>query len=170
MYTMGANSIKFLTFFIIIFYSIEVLGLRMVHHHRVGGLFGMQLQLLGKLHPDAFGFQQGHELPPVLHVRARRIAERGRVPFQLGVLGPRGGGVVLVQNLGIPVLEEGQINARGAVVEIPFPASVKEIVLSGFQSKMGWRPFYSSEEKALAREKLEKMASKIGRASCRERV
>ena len=24
-----------------------------------------------------------------------------------------------VQNLGIPVLEEGQINARGAVVEVP---------------------------------------------------
>ena len=33
------------------------------------------------------------------------------------------------------------------VVQKDFPASVKEIVLSGFQGRCGLRPFYSREEK-----------------------
>ena len=43
------------------------------------------------------------------------------------------------------------------VVQRDFPASVKEIVLSGCQSRMGLRPFYNSEEKKLAADNMEKM-------------
>ena len=35
-------------------------------------------------------------------------------------------------------------------VQRDFPASVLEIVLSGFQGQRGWRPFYTKEEKAAA--------------------
>lgn len=35
-----------------------------------------------------------------------------------------------------------------------FPASVREVVLSGCLNKMGMRPFYSKKEKALAEEKM----------------
>lgn len=38
-----------------------------------------------------------------------------------------------------------------------FPASVKEIVLSGCLNKMGNRPFYGIRERRLARENMEKM-------------
>lgn len=46
------------------------------------------------------------------------------------------------------------------MVQRDFPASVKEIVLSGCQSHVGFRPFYNQEEKALAKEAMEKI--KIG--------
>ncbi len=42
-------------------------------------------------------------------------------------------------------------------VQKDFPASVKEIVLSGCQSRSGLRPFYNKEEKALAAENMERM-------------
>lgn len=42
-------------------------------------------------------------------------------------------------------------------VQRDFPASVKEVVLSGCQARMGRRPFYRREEKQLARENMEKM-------------
>lgn len=42
-------------------------------------------------------------------------------------------------------------------VQKDFPASVKEIVLSGCLSRRGLRPFYSSGEKARAFENMEKM-------------
>ncbi|MGN0348620.1 MAG: metal ABC transporter ATP-binding protein [Roseburia sp.] len=38
-----------------------------------------------------------------------------------------------------------------------FPASVKEIVVSGFQSRCGLRPFYTKEEKQLALDHMEKL-------------
>lgn len=38
-----------------------------------------------------------------------------------------------------------------------FPASVKEIVLSGCQGRCGMRPFYTKEEKRLAADAMEKM-------------
>ncbi len=55
--------------------------------------------------------------------------------------------------------EENQKNETGYLpqrteVQKDFPASVFEIVLSGFQGKMGMRPFYSKKEKTLALEKL----------------
>ncbi len=43
------------------------------------------------------------------------------------------------------------------VVQKDFPASVKEIVLSGCQGRCGMRPFYNREEKNLAKEKMDKM-------------
>jgi zinc transport system ATP-binding protein len=42
-------------------------------------------------------------------------------------------------------------------VQKDFPASVREIVLSGCQSRCGRRPFYTKEEKQLAAENMEKM-------------
>lgn len=42
-------------------------------------------------------------------------------------------------------------------VQKDFPASVKEIVLSGCQSRCGKRPFYSKEEKQLALDNIKKM-------------
>ena len=43
------------------------------------------------------------------------------------------------------------------VVQRDFPASVREIVLSGCLGRCGARPFYSKEEKRLAQENMEKM-------------
>ncbi len=43
------------------------------------------------------------------------------------------------------------------VIQKDFPASVKEIVLSGCQGRTGLRPFYSKEEKRLAEENMERM-------------
>lgn len=43
------------------------------------------------------------------------------------------------------------------VVQKDFPASVKEIVLSGCQGRCGLRPFYTKEEKQLAKESMERM-------------
>ncbi|MBE5870712.1 MAG: metal ABC transporter ATP-binding protein [Lachnospiraceae bacterium] len=43
------------------------------------------------------------------------------------------------------------------LVQRDFPASVKEIVLSGCQARCGLRPFYNKEEKKLAQENMEKM-------------
>ena len=43
------------------------------------------------------------------------------------------------------------------VVQKDFPASVREIVLSGCQSRCGLRPFYSRAEKRLAEENMQRM-------------
>lgn len=43
------------------------------------------------------------------------------------------------------------------LVQRDFPASVREIVLSGCQNRCGFRPFYSKEEKTLAAGAMEKM-------------
>ena len=42
-------------------------------------------------------------------------------------------------------------------IQKDFPASVQEIVLSGCLSRLGWRPFYSAKEKAIAAENLERL-------------
>lgn len=42
-------------------------------------------------------------------------------------------------------------------VQRDFPASVLEIVLSGFQGQRGWRPFYTKEEKVAASSNLKKL-------------
>ena len=42
-------------------------------------------------------------------------------------------------------------------IQRDFPASVREIVLSGCQGRLGRRPFYGREEKALAAESMEKL-------------
>ncbi len=43
------------------------------------------------------------------------------------------------------------------LVQKDFPASVREIVLSGCQGRCGLRPFYSKEEKKLAEDNMERM-------------
>ena len=43
------------------------------------------------------------------------------------------------------------------VIQKDFPASVREIVLSGCQAKPGFHPFYSKEDKARARANIERM-------------
>lgn len=43
------------------------------------------------------------------------------------------------------------------VVQKDFPASVREIVLSGCQSRQGFRPFYNKEEKELAESNMKRM-------------
>ena len=43
------------------------------------------------------------------------------------------------------------------VVQKDFPASVREIVLSGCQGRCGLRPFYNKAEKALAQKNMERM-------------
>ncbi len=42
-------------------------------------------------------------------------------------------------------------------IQRDFPASVKEVVLSGCSNRLGGRPFYSAEEKELALEKMNAM-------------
>ena len=42
-------------------------------------------------------------------------------------------------------------------VQKDFPASVREIVLSGCQAKSGFHPFYSKEDKALAAKNMERL-------------
>ena len=43
------------------------------------------------------------------------------------------------------------------IVQRDFPASVREIVLSGCQGRAGFRPFYNKAEKALAEKNMERM-------------
>ena len=56
-------------------------------------------------------------------------------------------------------LRHGEIGylPQQTVVQRDFPASVREIVLSGFQARCGLRPFYGKEEKKLAMENMERM-------------
>ena len=55
------------------------------------------------------------------------------------------------------------------VVQKDFPASVREIVLSGCQGRCGSRPFYNNEEKQLAAEAMEKMQiTRLARRCYRE--
>lgn len=43
------------------------------------------------------------------------------------------------------------------IIQRDFPASVREIVLSGCQGRTGFRPFYNREEKLLATENMDRM-------------
>ena len=55
------------------------------------------------------------------------------------------------------------------VVQKDFPASVREIVLSGCQGRCGSRPFYNKEEKKLAVDAMEKMQiTRLARRCYRE--
>ncbi len=56
-------------------------------------------------------------------------------------------------------LKENEIGylPQQTLVQRDFPASVREIVLSGLQGRMGFRPFYNSEDKAVAAKNMERM-------------
>lgn len=72
----------------------------------------------------------------------------------LGLISPQGGEIVLGD--GLRKNEIGYLPQQ-TLVQKDFPASVTEIVLSGCQARMGLRPFYSKEEKELAKSNMERM-------------
>ena len=72
----------------------------------------------------------------------------------LGLLPPLGGRILLDD--GLKKNEIGYLPQQ-TVVQKDFPASAREIVQSGCLSRMGLRPFYTKEEKELAREKMRLM-------------
>lgn len=72
----------------------------------------------------------------------------------LGLTPPVSGNVVFGD--GLKKNEIGYLPQQ-TVVQKDFPASVWEIVLSGCQGRRGMRPFYTSEEKQIARANMERM-------------
>ena len=52
------------------------------------------------------------------------------------------------------------------LVQRDFPASVREIVISGFQGRCGVRPFYNAAEKAAALENMKKMGIEALQRRC----
>ena len=72
----------------------------------------------------------------------------------LGLQAPMGGKIVFGD--GLKQNELGWLPQQTAV-QRDFPASVREIVLSGCQNGCGLRPFYNRVEKALAAEKMEQL-------------
>ncbi len=72
----------------------------------------------------------------------------------LGLQKPLSGSIAFGD--GLTGSEIGYLPQQTAVQK-DFPATVWEIVLSGCQGRAGMRPFYSREDKALARENMEKM-------------
>ena len=65
------------------------------------------------------------------------------------------GGQILFGD-GLKQNEVGYLPQKTAV-QRDFPASVREIVLSGCQGRCGLRPFYNREEKRIAQEAMERM-------------
>lgn len=72
----------------------------------------------------------------------------------LGLIAPIEGEIVFGD--GLNKNEIGYLPQQ-TIVQRDFPASVEEIVLSGCQGRMGLRPFYSKEEKQLAKANMERM-------------
>ncbi len=73
----------------------------------------------------------------------------------LGLQKPMSGRIVFGE--GLSQTEIGYLPQQTAVQK-DFPATVREIVLSGCQARSGRRPFYSKEEKQLARRNMERMS------------
>lgn len=72
----------------------------------------------------------------------------------LGLVQPEGGSVVYGD--GLKQTEIGYLPQQ-TVVQRDFPATVREIVLSGCQGRMGLRPFYRAAEKKQAADNMEKL-------------
>jgi zinc transport system ATP-binding protein len=72
----------------------------------------------------------------------------------LGLSAPLGGEIIFGD--GLHRDEIGYLPQQ-TLVQRDFPASVREIVLSGCGNRMGLRPFYSRDDKRLAAENMEKM-------------
>lgn len=72
----------------------------------------------------------------------------------LGLITPISGYIIMGDDL-----HQNEIGylPQQTLVQRDFPASVREIVRSGFQGRMGLRPFYTGEEKRIAEEKMERM-------------
>ena len=72
----------------------------------------------------------------------------------LGLKDPVGGGILMGD--GLKKNEIGYLPQQ-TIVQKDFPASVREIVLSGCQGRCGRRPFYNKEEKQLAESNMERL-------------
>ena len=72
----------------------------------------------------------------------------------LGLQQPMSGKVLTGE--GLLQKEIGYLPQQTAVQK-DFPATVREIVVSGFQGRCGLRPFYTKEEKRIAEENIERM-------------
>ncbi len=72
----------------------------------------------------------------------------------LNLMAPIGGQVIMGD--GLSKNEIGYLPQQ-TLVQRDFPASVREIVLSGCQGRCGLRPFYSREEKQIADKNMERM-------------
>ena len=72
----------------------------------------------------------------------------------LGLQKPISGSITFGE--GLSQTEIGYLPQQTAIQK-DFPATVREIVLSGCQARAGRRPFYSREDKALARQNMERM-------------
>lgn len=72
----------------------------------------------------------------------------------LGLRKPISGEIVAAE--GLKLSDIGYLPQQ-TDVQRDFPASVREIVLSGFQGKYGMRPFYTREEKRQAEEHIARM-------------
>ncbi len=84
----------------------------------------------------------------------------------LGLLPPLAGKIITGD--GLKPNEIGYLPQQ-TIIQKDFPASVREIVLSGCQGRCGFRPFYSKEEKFLAEENIAKMGiADLARRSFRE--
>lgn len=72
----------------------------------------------------------------------------------LGLQKPLGGEIIFGD--GLSHTEIGYLPQQ-TIVQKDFPATVREIVLSGCQARSGKRPFYSKEEKQLAEQSMDRM-------------
>ncbi len=72
----------------------------------------------------------------------------------LGLLSPLSG--TITKGDGLEATQIGYLPQQ-TVVQRDFPASVKEIVLSGCQNRGGFRPFYNKLDKATAYQNMKKM-------------
>ena len=72
----------------------------------------------------------------------------------LGLHSPMGG--TIKTSDGLNIREIGYLPQQ-TVVQRDFPASVREIVISGCQGKCGIRPFYNKAEKALAENNMKRL-------------
>lgn len=81
----------------------------------------------------------------------------------LGLIKPVNGEIIFSD--GLKANEIGYLPQQ-TLVQRDFPASVREIVLSGCQARVGFRPFYNKEEKKLANENMERMGISQLAGSC----
>ena len=81
----------------------------------------------------------------------------------LGLQRPLGGTISFGE--GLTQNEIGYLPQQTAI-QRDFPATVGEIVLSGCQARVGKRPFYRAQEKALAAQNLERMGMSEFRRRC----
>lgn len=71
----------------------------------------------------------------------------------------------IVRGDGLKEYEIGYLPQQNNVQK-DFPASVREVVLSGCLNRCGFRPFYNAEEKKICRENMERMGIWELRKSC----